>query len=182
VKRYSATVEKAYAMFHEFSKPTIAMIRGYCIGGGMGLATCCDLRIATEGSKFGVPAAKLGLGYAYNGLKRLVDIVGPSFAMEIFYTARQFTAAEAVAMGLVNRVVADGELEKYVKDYADVIAGNAPLTIKAAKGTVQEIMKADSDRDIGRSQALVDACFKSRDYEEGRKAFMEKRKPVFTGS
>ena len=182
VKIYNEVVDKSYRAFHEFPKPTIAMIRGYCIGGGMGLATCCDLRIATEGSKFGVPAAKLGLGYAYNGLKRLVDIVGPSFAMEIFYTARQFTAAEAVAMGLVNRVVADGELEKYVKDYADVIAGNAPLTIKAAKGTVQEIMKADSDRDIGRSQALVDACFKSRDYEEGRKAFMEKRKPVFTGS
>ncbi len=182
VKRYSAIVEQAYAAFHEFPKPTIAMIRGYCIGGGMGLATCCDLRIATEGSKFGVPAAKLGLGYAYPGLKRLVDIVGPSFAMEIFYTARQFTAAEALTMGLVNRVVADGELEKYVKDYAGVIAGNAPLTIRAAKITVQEIVKEDKDRDLNRSQAAVDACFKSGDYEEGRKAFMEKRKPVFTGS
>jgi enoyl-CoA hydratase/carnithine racemase len=182
VKRYSAIVEKSYAAFHEFPKPTIAMIRGYCIGGGMGLATCCDLRICTEGSKFGVPAAKLGLGYHYAGLKRLIDIVGPSFAMEIFYTARQFTAAEALTMGLVNRVVPDGELEQYVKDYADVIAGNAPLTIKAVKATVAEAMKHDSERDIARSQALVDACFKSRDYEEGRKAFMEKRKPVFTGS
>jgi enoyl-CoA hydratase/carnithine racemase len=182
VKRYSDIVEKSYIAFHEFPKPTIAMIRGYCIGGGMGLATCCDLRICTEGSKFGVPAAKLGLGYSYPGLKRLVDIVGPSFAMEIFYTARQFTAAEAQVMGLVNRVVPDGELEKYVKDYADVIAGNAPLTIKAVKATVAEVMKHDSERDIARSQALVDACFKSTDYEEGRKAFMEKRKPVFTGS
>jgi enoyl-CoA hydratase len=182
VKNYSATVEKAYTSFYEFPKPTIAMIRGYCIGGGMGLATCCDLRIATEGSKFGVPAAKLGLGYSYPGLKRLVDIVGPSFAMEIFYTARQFTAAEAVTMGLVNRIVPDGELEKYVKDYADTIAGNAPLTIKAVKATVAEVMKHDSERNIARSQALVDACFKSRDYEEGRKAFMEKRKPVFTGT
>jgi enoyl-CoA hydratase/carnithine racemase len=182
VKNYSATVEKAYTSFYEFPKPTIAMIRGYCIGGGMGLATCCDLRIATEGSKFGVPAAKLGLGYSYPGLKRLVDIVGPSFAMEIFYTARQFTAAEAVTMGLVNRIVPDGELEKYVKDYADTIAGNAPLTIKAVKATVAEVMKHDSERNIARSQALVDACFKSRDYEEGRKAFMEKRKPVFTGN
>jgi enoyl-CoA hydratase len=182
VKRYSAIVEKSYTAFYEFPKPTIAMIRGYCIGGGMGLATCCDLRICTEGSKFGVPAAKLGLGYAYPGLKRLVDIVGPSFAMEIFYTARQFTAAEALAMGLVNRVVPDGELEKYVKDYADVISGNAPLTIKAVKATVAEIMKEDSKRDIARTQALVDACFKSNDYQEGRKAFMEKRKPVFTGT
>jgi len=181
-KRYSSIVEKSYIAFHEFPKPTIAMIRGYCIGGGLGLATCCDLRIATEGSKFGVPAAKLGLGYSYPGLKRLVDIVGPSFAMEIFYTARQFTAAEALTMGLVNRMVPDGELEKYIRDYADTIAGNAPLTIKAVKATVAETMKHDSDRNVARSQALVEACFKSRDYEEGRKAFMEKRKPVFTGS
>ena len=182
VKHYNKVVEKSYAAFHEFPKPVIAMIRGYCIGGGMGLATCCDIRIATEGSKFAVPAAKLGLGYAYPGLKRLVDVVGPSFAMEIFYTARQFTAAEALAMGLVNRVVPDGELESYVQNYADIIAGNAPLTIKAVKAVVSEMMKDESNRDLDRAQAAVDACFKSRDYEEGRKAFMEKRKPVFTGS
>ena len=182
VKHYNEVLDKSYRAFHEFPKPVIAMIRGYCIGGGMGLATCCDIRIATDKSTFAVPAAKLGLGYGYSGLKRLVDVVGPSFAKEIFYTARQFTAAEAVTMGLINRVVADGELEKYVSDYAAVIAGNAPLTIKAAKGTVQEIMKHDSERDLARSAALVDACFKSSDYEEGRKAFMEKRKPVFTGS
>jgi enoyl-CoA hydratase/carnithine racemase len=182
VKRYSEIVEKSYRAFHEFPKPTIAMIRGYCIGGGMGLATCCDLRICTEKSTFAVPAAKLGLGYGYTGLKRLVDIVGPSFAMEIFYTARQFTAAEAQVMGLVNRVVPDAELEKYVHDYAAIIAGNAPLTIKAVKATVAQVMKHDSERDIAGSEALVQACFKSRDYEEGRKAFMEKRKPVFTGT
>jgi len=182
VARYGAAVESSYNAFYEFPKPTIAMIRGYCIGGGMGLATCCDLRICTEGSKFAVPAAKLGLGYAYPGLKRLVDVVGPSFAMEIFYTARQFTAAEALTMGLVNRVVSDGELESYVKGYADTIAGNAPLTIKAVKAVVSEMMKDESKRDLARAQAAVDACFKSRDYEEGRKAFMEKRKPVFTGT
>jgi enoyl-CoA hydratase/carnithine racemase len=182
VARYNAMVEKSYAAFHQFPKPTIAMIRGYCVGGGVGLATCCDLRICSEGSKFAVPAAKLGLGYAYPGLKRLVDIVGPSFAMEIFYTARQFTAAEALTMGLVNRVVPDEELEKYVKDYADTISGNAPLTIRAVKAVVSEMMKDESKRDLKRAQAAVDACFKSRDYEEGRKAFMEKRKPVFTGS
>ena len=184
VRRYNSIVDKSYRSFHEFPKPTIAMIRGYCIGGGMGLATCCDMRICTEGSKFGVPAAKLGIGYSYAGLKRLTDIVGPSFAMEIFYTARQFTAAEAQVMGLVNRVVPDtaGELEKYVKDYADVIAGNAPLSIRAVKGTVAEIAKEDSQRDVSRSQKLVEACFNSNDYHEGRKAFMEKRKPVFTGT
>ena len=182
VARYNAVVEKSYAAFYEFPKPTIAMIRGYCIGGGMGLATCCDIRIATDGSKFAEPAAKLGLGYAYPGLKRLVDVVGPSFAMEIFYTARQFTAAEAAAMGLVNRVVADGDLESFVKNYADIISGNAPLTIKAVKAVISEMMKDESRRDLKRAQEAVDACFKSRDYEEGRKAFMEKRKPVFTGS
>jgi enoyl-CoA hydratase len=182
VARYNAMVDKAYNAFSTFPKPTIAMIRGYCIGGGMGLATCCDLRIATENSKFAVPAAKLGLGYAYPGLKRLTDIVGPSFAMEIFYTARQFTAAEAKDMGLLNRVVADGDLEKYVTDYAAMIAANAPLTVKAAKITVAEVMKEDSNRDLKRSADAVDACFKSNDYIEGRKAFMEKRKPVFTGS
>ena len=181
VARYNAIVDKSYKAFHEFPKPTIAMIRGYCIGGGMGLATCCDLRICTEGSKFAVPAAKLGLGYGYSGLKRLVDVVGPSFAMEIFYTARQFTAAEALAMGLVNRVIPDEELESYVKGYADTIAGNAPLTIKAVKAVVSEMMKDESKRNLKRAQDAVDACFKSRDYEEGRKAFMEKRKPVFTG-
>src|SRR5262252_1707442 len=141
------------------------MIRGYCIGGGVGLAVCCDLRVCSDNSRFAVPAAKLGLGYGYTGLKRLVDVVGPSFAMEIFYTARQFTAAEALTMGLVNRVVPDGELEKYVKDYADTIAGNAPLTIKAVKATVAEVMREDSKRNIAHTQALVDACFKSNDYE-----------------
>ena len=182
VARYNATVEKSCAAFHEFPKPTIAMIRGYCIGGGVGLATCCDIRICTEGAKFAVPAAKLGLGYGYLGLKRLVDVVGPSFAMEIFYTARQFSAAEALVMGLVNRVVPDGELESYVKTYADTIGENAPLTIRAVKATIMEIRKDESKRDVKRSQTLVEACFKSRDYEEGRKAFMEKRKPVFTGT
>jgi enoyl-CoA hydratase len=182
IARYNATVEKSCAGFHEFPKPTIAMIRGYCIGGGVGLATCCDIRICTDGSKFAVPAAKLGLGYGYLGLKRLIDVVGASFAMEIFYTARQFSAAEVLTMGLVNRVVPDGELESYVKTYADTIAENAPLTIRAVKATISEIMKDESKRDMKGSQTLVEACFKSRDYEEGRKAFMEKRKPVFTGT
>src|SRR5476649_1522443 len=173
VDRYNVAVEKANAAVYEFPKPTIAMIRGYCIGGGVGLALCCDLRICSDNSKFGVPAAKLGLGYGFKGIKKLVDVVGPSFAMEIFYTARQFTAAEALAMGLVNRVVPDGELESFVKSYADMIAGNAPLTIKAVKAVVSEMMKDEAKRDLKRADAAVAACFQSRDYEEGRKAFME---------
>src|ERR1700757_5033115 len=163
-RAYGAKSEAAYASIYEFPKPTIAMIRGYCIGGGLGLATCCDLRICSDNSRFAVPAAKLGLGYGYTGLKRLVDIVGPSFAKEIFYTARQFDAQEAAAMGLVNRVVPSADLETYVKSITDMISANAPLTIKAVKFTVGEILKEDSKRDLKRSAELVEACFASSDY------------------
>ena len=182
VRAYNMKSDAAYSSIAEFPKPTIAMISGYCIGGGLGLATCCDLRICSDNSRFAVPAAKLGLGYGYAGLKRLVDIVGPAFAKEIFYTARQFDAKEALAMGLVNRVVAAAELEAYVKNLTDMICANAPLTIKAVKFTVGEILKDESKRNLARSVELVEACFASRDYTEGRIAFMEKRKPVFTGS
>ncbi|MCW5687266.1 MAG: enoyl-CoA hydratase/isomerase family protein [Pseudolabrys sp.] len=125
IERYGKLVGRAYTAFYEFPKPTVAMIRGYCIGGGMALAMCCNMRIATETSKFGIPAAKLGLGYGFKGIKRLVDVVGPSFAKEIFYTARQFSAAEAAAMGLVNHVVADSALEAYVADLTAAMVSNA---------------------------------------------------------
>jgi enoyl-CoA hydratase len=182
VRAYNAKSDAAYSSIYEFPKPTIAMIRGYCIGGGLGLATCCDLRIAADNSRFAVPAARLGLGYGYVGLKRLVDIVGPAFAKEIFFTARQFDAQEAHAMGLVNRVVPATELEGSVKAITDMICANAPLTIKAVKFTVGEIVKDESKRNVARSNELVEQCFASRDYSEGRSAFMEKRKPVFTGT
>jgi enoyl-CoA hydratase/carnithine racemase len=182
VERYNAAVDKAYTAVYEFPKPTIAMIRGYCIGGGVGLALCCDLRICSDNSKFGVPAAKLGLGYGFTGIKKLVDVVGPSFAKEIFFTARQFTAAEALQMGLVNRVLPVEELDKYVKDYADTISGNAPLTVNSVKYIVGQVVKDESQRDMKKCADLVAQCFASSDYIEGRKAFMEKRKPAFTGS
>jgi enoyl-CoA hydratase/carnithine racemase len=157
------------------------MIRGYCIGGGMATALACDIRIAAEGSKFGVPAAKLGLGYAYDGIKKLIDVVGPAFAREIFYTARQFTTDEALAMGLVNRVVPDGELESYVNNYCATIAGNAPLTVRSVKQIVREALKDESKRDMALCKRVVEECFASEDYTEGRTAFMEKRRPVFKG-
>jgi enoyl-CoA hydratase/carnithine racemase len=182
VDRYNAAVDQANNAFYTFPKPTIAMIRGYCIGGGVGLALCCDMRICTDGSKFAVPAAKLGLGYRYDGLKKLVDLVGPSFAKEIFYTARQFTAAEAQVMGLVNRVLPDTELESYVKDYAETIAANAPLTVDSVKYIVGQAVADEGKRNLKKCDELVQACFASNDYKEGRKAFMEKRKPAFTGS
>ncbi len=180
-KLYSEKVGAANEAIYEFPKPTIAMIRGYCIGGGLGLAVCCDLRICSDNSKFGIPAAKLGLGYGYSGVKRLSDLVGPAFTKEIFFTARQFDAEEARVMGLVNRIVKPEELETYVKNYAETIAGNAPLTVKTAKFIANEAVRDESRRNLARAAEMVEACFQSSDYVEGRRAFMEKRKPAFQG-
>ncbi len=177
--RYGETVERACQTLYDYPKPTIAMIEGYCIGGGVGLAVCCDMRICSQGSRFGIPAARLGLGYGYVGVKRLVDLVGPSFAKEIFLTARQFTAGEAYAMGLVNRVVPDAELEEFAKSYAAAIAENAPLTMQGAKVAVGEVLKDAKDRNIAAVDEIVKKCFASADYKEGRTAFLEKRKPLF---
>src|ERR1700728_1035851 len=181
-RTYNLKTEAAFVGIYEFPKPTIAMIRGYCIGGGLGVASCCDLRFCSDDSRVAVPAAKLGLGYGSGGLKRLTDIVGQSYAKEIFYTARQFDPQEAYAMGLVNRVVPAAELEDYVKSVTDMICANAPLTIKAVKSTVGKILKDESRRNGAGANEMVEQCFASRDYTEGRTAFMEKRKPVFTGT
>jgi enoyl-CoA hydratase/carnithine racemase len=180
--RYNEIVAKANDSLYTFPKPTIAMIRGYCIGGGLGLAVCCDLRICSDNSKFAIPAAKLGLGYGYTGIKRLADLVGPSFAKEIFFTARQFDAAEAQTMGLVNRVLPADQLETYVKTYADTIGGNAPLTVNAVKFIANQTVADEGKRDLARCADLVKRCFDSKDFIEGRRAFMEKRKPAFTGA
>jgi enoyl-CoA hydratase/carnithine racemase len=157
------------------------MIRGYCVGGGLGLAAGCDIRIASDHARFAMPAARLGLGYDFVGMRRFVEVLGPSFTKEMFFTARQFDANEAHAMGFANRVVPDSEIEGYVRNYADMIAANAPLTIESVKFIVGELMKDAPERDLARCTELVQRCFSSSDYEEGRKAFMEKRKPVFTG-
>ncbi len=162
-------------------KPTIAMIRGYCMGGGLRVALGCDLRIAADDARFGIPAAKLGVGYRYAGIKRLADLVGTSNAADIFYSARQFDAAEAKAMGLVNYVLPVAELEKYVLDYASTIAGYAPLTIAAAKRSLIELNKLPAERDLAACEQAADDCFTSQDYIEGRTAFTEKRKPKFEG-
>ena len=182
VLEYNRIADRAHHAIVECKKPTIAMIQGYCIGGGLAISLCCDLRIASENSRFGVPAAKLGLGYAYPGIKRLADVVGPSFAKEIFFTARQFDAAEALQMGLINRVRPTDELEAYVTNYAAMIGGNAPLTVGAVKLCVGEYAKDPETRDLKVCQEAVDRCFASADYIEGRTAFMEKRKPVFRGA
>lgn len=181
VKAYNDAADAASRALRECAKPTIAMIRGYCIGGGTAIAVGCDIRIAGDDARFGVPAAKLGLGYRFDGIKRLASIVGPAFTAEIFFTARQFSAQEALQMGLVNRLVPAAELENYTLDYANTIANNAPLTIAAVKRSLVELNKDPSQRDLASCQSLVDACFASGDYKEGQTAFMEKRKPQFKG-
>ncbi len=164
-----------------FQKPTIAMIQGYCLGGGLAIALMCDLRFASEDSTFGIPAARLGVGYAAQSIGSLQSLVGPAYTREILFTGRRFSGEEALRMGLINRLLPGGELAPYVKDYAAMIGANAPLTIHAAKLASTELLKADSDRDLGIVQQAVEACFHSADYQEGRTAFMEKRPPVFKG-
>jgi enoyl-CoA hydratase len=181
VQRYNAATEKVYSAIATHPKPTIAMIQGYCIGGGLNLAVSCDLRFCSEGSRFALPAAKLALGYGYPGLKRFIDTIGPAHTKDIFFSARQFGAGEALAMGLVNRVVPDAELLSFVQEYATGVAGNAPLTVHAIKQISLEVLKPETERDLSRAAALVARCFASQDYVEGRQAFLEKRKPVFTG-
>ncbi|WP_349369293.1 enoyl-CoA hydratase [Salinarimonas sp.] len=182
VAHYNATTKRVYDMVEAFPKPTIAQIDGFCVGGGVALALCCDLRICGTGSQFAIPAAKLGLGYAYPGLKRLVDVVGPSFAKEIFFTARRFDAEEARVMGLVNRVVPDGEVEAAAEETARTIAANAPMTVASVKFIVGQTLVPESARDLAACDARVKACFDSQDYIEGRRAFLEKRKPNFVGA
>jgi len=181
VAAYQAQTAKVYDALADCPKPTIAMIQGHCIGGGTALAVCCDMRICGETASFGVPAAKLGLGYPLSGIRRLVDLVGPSFAKEIFFTAKKWSAEEARIMGLVNRVVPNDALEAYVLDYAETIAGNAPLTVGSVKFIVAEALKDRGAANEAACDTLVRACFASADYVEGRRAFMEKRKPEFQG-
>jgi enoyl-CoA hydratase/carnithine racemase len=178
---YDRKGDVAMASIFHSPKPTIAMVNGYCMGGGAAIAISCDLRMASDKSRFGIPAAKLGVGYQSPGIRKLMDLVGPSFTKEIFYTGRQFSAEEALAMGLVNRVLPEAQLEGYVVETAGTIAGNAPLTIHAVKATVAELGKDPGQRDLSKTEAMVAACFDSEDYAEGRRAFMEKRPPSFKG-
>jgi enoyl-CoA hydratase len=181
VRAGEAISEANNKALRECPKPTIAMIRGFCMGGGLGTAIVCDIRIASDDSQFGVPAAKLGVGYRFNGIRRLTEVVGPQFTAEIFYTGRRFSAQEAYDMGLINRMVPAADLEKYVMDFATTLANNAPLTLKAVKQCLIELKKDPADRDLDLCQKVVEDCFASQDYIEGRNAFMEKRKPAFKG-
>ncbi len=181
VAEYNAAVSQAYQAVLECPKPVLACIEGYCLGGGLGLALCCDLRYAATDARFAIPAARLGLGYSYQGLRLLVGLVGPSRAKEILFTARRYRADEALAMGLVNRLYPPAELAAAVDEQAATIAGNAPLTVRGVKLTVAEILRDPGVADLALCQRLVDECYASEDYAEGRRAFAEKRPPRFRG-
>jgi enoyl-CoA hydratase/carnithine racemase len=162
-------------------KPIIAMIRGFCIGGGLLTALQADIRIASDDSQFGVPAARLGLGYPLRSVEALAAVVGTSWAAEILFSARRLTAAEALQIGLVNRVVAPDELAGAVDELARSIAANAPLTVSAVKASLQELRRPSAERDLDRVAALVEGCFQSEDYREGQRAFAARRPPLFHG-
>jgi len=179
--RYDAISKEGYESLYNFPKPTIAKITGYCIGGGMNLAACCDLRYCTEGARFGVPAAKLGLGYGFLRIERMSRIMGLPRAMEFLFTAKQYSSKEAYDIGLVHGVAADAELDAMVDGITGAIAQNAPLTIALAKASAREIAKPESKQDHKKLEKMAEACFDSEDFKEGRRAFMEKRKPAFKG-
>ena len=179
---YEAAFDDALDKLANFATPVVAMIRGYCIGGGLAIALNTDIRIATEQSKFGIPAAKLGLGYGFEAVKTLESIVGPSHAKDILFTARFLEAKEALSIGLINFTVGSELLEQTVNEYANKIVTNAPLTIRAVKKTVGEVVKDPGQKNPAHIERIVNDCFLSADYQEGRRAFMEKRKPKFTGS
>lgn len=181
VIRYEKMAEDALMSIHQFSKPTLSCIRGYCIGGGVNVAISCDIRIASSDAVFSVPAARLGLGYRYSAMKNLVDLIGPGAAKDLFFTARRIDAQEAKSLGLISRVSEPDQLPSLLAEYTKAMAENAPLTIHAAKVMTAEILKPSPEVDLARCQQLIRCCFDSHDYAEGRKAFMEKRKPVFVG-
>jgi enoyl-CoA hydratase len=180
-----ASYDQAWAAVNDawasLGKPVIAMIRGFCLGGGLLTALQADIRIASDDSQFAIPAARLGLGYPVSGVTALMNLIGPASTAEVLFSARRFSAAEALQMGLVNRVVPAGSLREAVLSLADSIARNAPLTVAAAKAAIREAGRTDGRRDPARVEAMVEACFRSADYLEGQRAFAEKRPPAFTG-
>ena len=179
VLRYEALAEEALLAIYQCAKPTLASIQGYCIGGGVNVAIACDIRIAHSQAVFAIPAARLGLGYRYSALKNLVDLVGVGAAKDLFLTARRIDANEALRMGLVSRVADD--LAALQAEYVQAIGDNAPLTIRAAKVIIDQIVQPAPTLDQALCTQLIQDCFQSADYTEGRTAFMEKRKPVFKG-
>lgn len=181
-EEYSRRSATQRALLANYAKPIIASIRGFCLGGGMQIAMSADIRIASDNSQFGIPAAKLGIAYGYDGLRHLVSLVGPSQARLLMYTGMRIDAIEAARIGLIDRVVPDADLWATTMEIASTIAGNAPLAVQAAKITIAEVLKDPAARDTDAVKRIGTACMDSEDFREGRRAFMEKRRPRFTGS
>jgi len=182
VAKYDDLLDRVLHSIQDSPKPSVAMIHGYCMGGGLEVALACDLRYCGRSAQFGIPAARLGLAYSVEGHKRLLETVGHARAREIMFLGRRYPADEALAMGLVHRVLGDNALESFVDEVTATLIANAPLSIANSKTQIEEYVKATGQPDHARMQAAIERCAKSADYEEGRRAFMEKRKPRFTGA
>ncbi|MEX2615874.1 MAG: enoyl-CoA hydratase [Alphaproteobacteria bacterium] len=180
-ERYAQASDGAKALLANLKKPLIAMINGYCLGGGLAVAMSADMRFASDDAQLGVPAGRLGIAYNFDSLRRMVQLVGPAMANEIMFTARRLNATEALHAGLLNRVVPVDQLESTVTEVARTISRNAPLSVNASKVTIKEVLKDESQRDMAMLAKISEDCFNSADYQEGRQAFMEKREPVFIG-
>jgi enoyl-CoA hydratase len=178
---YDRAQEAIGRAWETLAKPVIAMIRGFCMGGGLLTALQADIRIASDNSQFGIPAARLGLGYGFASVLTLINLIGPAWTSEVLLSARRFSAAEALQMGLVNRVVPATELRGEVMTLATGIAANAPLTVAACKAAIREAGRPSDQRDMTRVAALIESCYRSQDYLEGQRAFAEKRQPQFSG-
>lgn len=181
VERYEQVSRSALHRLRALPQPTVAMIQGHCIGAGVAIAVSCDMRVASDAARFAVPAARIGLGYAWTELKALVDVVGPVTARELLITARSLSGEEAKRLGLVNACVSPSGLEPEVDALASAIAANAPLTIRAAKTVIAQLLSATGPVDVELCERVTNACFSSDDYREGLAAFAAKRKPVFRG-
>jgi len=178
---YEERNAQAFGALAEFPKPLLAMIHGFCVGGGMALVIHADLRFGADDAQFAVPAGRLGLGYPPGSLRTLVQLVGPAVAKDLFFTARRFGAEEARRLGVLNDVLPKAGLEAHVRGVADQIAVNAPLTLRAAKLVIQDFGRDPSERDPEAVRSAIRDCFVSEDYQEGIRAFLEKRTPRFRG-
>ena len=181
VSQYDGLLDQVLHAIQDSPKPSVAMIHGYCMGGGLEVALACDLRYCGESAQFGIPAAKLGLAYNVEGHKRLLETVGHARTREIMFLGRRYPAQEALAMGLVHRVLADSALEDFVNEALKTLSENAPLSIANSKTIIEEYVKSAGAADAERMRAAIDRCARSEDYDEGRRAFVEKRKPLFKG-